>query len=340
MPLKIYKRGGIWHYRGTVAGHRLRGSTRTEDRKTAARFASEIQNRQYQRGTDAVDQALTFPKAVSLYLAAGKPDRYIDRLEDYWKNTRVSEINSGAIKQSALDLYPNAKGSTRNRQVIVPTQAIINHCAERQLCQPIKIARFKFETKIKQPVTLEWVNALRAHADRPDIGVLALFMFATGARIKEALSVQWDDIDMRKRTVLIRQTKLGNERVAHLPQDLFIAIANLPRRNEPRLAKPFAFASHSSALAAWERAVAAAGIEPLTFHSCRHGFATALLHRGVDVVTIAKLGGWKSAAHVLKTYGHAHNDATLTDRIFDTQIDTAKTNRSENSALARNARPR
>jgi integrase len=333
MALKIHKRGGIWHYRGTVAGHRLRGSTRTEDRKEATRVASEIQNRQHQRGVDAVEQALTFPKAVSLYLAAGKPDRYIDRLEDYWKNTKVTDINSGAIKQSAMALYPNAKGSTRNRQVIVPTQAIINHCAELQLCQPIKIARFKFETKIKRPVTLEWVNDFRAHADRLDVGVLALFMFATGARIQEALAVQWDDIDMRKRTVLIRQTKLGNERLAHLPQDLFIAIANLPRRNEPKLAKPFAFAGHSSALAAWGRAVKAAGIAPLTFHSCRHGFATALLHRGVDVITIAKLGGWKSAAHVLKTYGHAQDDKTLTDRIFDTEIDTAEINRSNAKGL-------
>ena len=168
---------------------------------------------------------LTFPKAVSLYLAAGKSDRFIGRLEDYWKNTKIKDINSGAIKQSAIELYPDASGATRNRQVIVPTQAIINHCAEMDLCIPIKVKRFKFDTKIKTPATLEWVEALRAHADRTDVGVLALFMFATGARIAEALAIQWTDIDLQARTVLIRQTKIGNERSAHLPQPLALALS-------------------------------------------------------------------------------------------------------------------
>jgi hypothetical protein len=41
MPLKIYRRGPIWHYRGTVAGRRLRGSTGTTDKDVAARIAAE-----------------------------------------------------------------------------------------------------------------------------------------------------------------------------------------------------------------------------------------------------------------------------------------------------------
>ena len=322
MSLKLYRRKGsnVWHYRGTITGHRLRGSTGTESREIAARIASKIENKHWERHLDGPQEALTFPKAVALYLAAGKSDRFIGKLEDYWKNAKIKDVTAGAIKQSAIDLYPNASGATRNRQVIVPTQAIINHCAEMDLCTPIKIRRFKFETKIKKPATLEWVEAFHAHADRPDIGVLALFLFATGARIGEALAVRWDDIDLHARTVLIRQTKIGAERRAHLPLRLALELANLPRKKT----KPFAFAGHSSALGAWERAVEAAGIEPLTFHSCRHGFATALLQRGVDVVTIAKLGGWKSPAHVFATYGHASDDATLTDRIFDTDLTPAK----------------
>jgi integrase len=172
--------------------------------------------------------------------------------------------------------------------------------------------RFKVETKIKKPVTLEWINAFRAGADRNDVGVLALFLFGTGARISEALNVRWDDIDFRKRVVLIRQTKLGNERQAHLPPELFLALANLPRDREP-----FAIA-YTTARDAWNRTTRAAGIEPLTFHSCRHGFATALHDKGIGVKTIAKAGGWKSAQHLFNTYLHADEDATVTDKLFDT----------------------
>jgi integrase len=182
----------------------------------------------------------------------------------------------------------------------------------------IKVRRFKVETKVKKPVTLEWLEKFRAHAE-PALGTLALFMFATGARISEALAVEWADIDMKARTVVIRQTKVGEERKANIPPVLFVALAHLTRDH-----KPFPWTYKMAARRAWERACVLAGIETLTFHSCRHGFATTLLRRGVDVVTIAKLGGWKSPAHVFQTYGHADDDSRLTNRLFDTLADTSE----------------
>jgi integrase len=321
MPLKIYRRPGsaVWQYRGTLAGHRQRGSTGTTDRKTAERIASEVENKFWKRGLDSKEQALTWPKAVALYLAAGKSQRYLPRLVKHWGDSKVSDITAGSIRQAAIDLYPKAKNSTRNTQVITPTLAVINHCAELQLCQPLRMKRLKIDTKVKKPVTLEWINAFRSSADRMDIGTLALFMFSTGARVAEALAVRWEDIDFTKRTVLIRQTKLGNDRRAHLPSDLLIALANLPRGREP-----FAIA-YTTAREAWERTTKAAGIEPLTFHSCRHGFATALHHKGVGVKTIAKVGGWRSAKQLFDTYLHADEDATVTDKLFDTGVSISET---------------
>jgi hypothetical protein len=313
MPIKLYQRKGskVWHYRGTVAGNRLRGSTRSTSREIAARIASEIESRQWQRRFDGPQEILTFPRAVALYLAAGKSERYIHKIEDYWKNTQVKDMTAGAIRQSAIDLYPGCSGATWNRQVIAPTQAIINHCAELELCQIIRVRRFEFEHKIRHPVTLEWIDAFCAHAD-PQTGALALFMFGTACRIAEALRVQWEDIDFKKRVVLIRKTKNKRQRLPNMPQRLLVALATLPRERPP-----FDVA-YTTAKYRWDRAVEAAGIEPLTFHSCRHGFATKLLHDGVDVVTVAKLGGWASPQLVLATYGHAQDDPRLTDGLFGT----------------------
>jgi integrase len=56
-------------------------------------------------------------------------------------------------------------------------------------------------------------------------------------------------------------------------------------------------------------------------HSCCHGFATSLLQRGV--VTVAKLGGWKSVRHVFETYGHSNDDTTLTISDFWHGFNTA-----------------
>lgn len=295
MSLRIFKRPGsnVWHYRGTVAGYRLRSSTGTTDRREAKRITAEAEARIYQRGVDR--KTLTFPKAVALYLKAGKPERFIWKLEDYWKDYKVTSINSGLIKQAAHELYPGCSGATKNRMVIVPMQAIINHCAEMGLCDHLKMKRFDFEKKIKKPITLEWIEAFKKHATRPDVCAMAVFMFATGARISETLAVSWKDLDFQKRTVLIRQTKIGNERVAHLPMNLMLMLANLPRDQKPFWRPYTTYIDH------WKEAIEAAKIEPLTFHSCRHGFATGLLRAGVDVMTVAKLGGWKSAQHVFQT---------------------------------------
>lgn len=332
MPLKIYRRPGslVWQYRGTLAGRRLRGSTGASDKETAQRIASAVEDKFWKRGLDGKEKGLTWPKAVALYVGAGKYTPYLARLTTYWKDARVADINGGAIRQAAIELYPKAKNSSRNTQVVTPTLAVINHCAELQLCQPLRMKRLKIDTKIKKPVTLEWINAFRAQADRDDIGALALFLFGTGARIREALNVRWEDIDLRNRRVLIRQTKLGNERQAHLPGDLLVVLANLPRDREP-----FAIA-YMTAREAWERTTKAAGIEPLTFHSCRHGFATALHHKGIGVKTIAKLGGWKSAKQLFETYLHADEDATITDRLFDTTSDTPKTETETEQKLKSN----
>lgn len=320
MPLKIFKRGDVWHYRGTVAGRRLRGSTGTASKEIAARFAAEVESKFWKRGFDGPEAVLTFAHAALEYRAAGKQTRFLEPIEDYWKDTLVKDITTGAIQQSARKLYPNASGATRNRQVIVPTQAIINHAAGLGLCQKISVPRFETFTKVKKPASIEWVRTF-LRAAPPHLGGLAMFMLLTGARVSEALALDWRDVDLKKRTALIRQTKIGAERLAHLPDELVIALANIPK--EPGR-KVFRYVAKCSADKSWRSAIRRAGIEPLSFHCCRHGFATALLHRGVDPVTIAKLGGWKSAEHVLKTYGHAKDDPTLTDLI---SADTPQTQR-------------
>lgn len=315
MPLKIYRRGEIFHYRGTVAGRRLRGSTGTADRETAQRIAADLETRAWKHRLDGPAAILTFAQASIRYRSAGKATRFLDKIEDHWKDTLVKDITAGAIRASAMKLYPGASGATWNRQVIVPTQAIINHAAESELCPKISVKRYPVMAKVKRPATLEWVEAFMA-ASSPHLGGLALFMFLTGARVSEALRVRWADVDLQERKVLIRQTKSngGMERWAHLPQRLVIAIANI---SQDRRAV-FRYTAKASADKSWRAACRRAKIPVLSFHCCRHGFATAMLHAGVDPVTIAKRGGWKSAQHVLATYGHASEDATITDRIAGT----------------------
>jgi integrase len=310
MPIKIYKRGDIWHYRGTVAGRLLRGSTKTARKEVAQRIAAELEARHWKGHFDGPSSVLTFAQAAMLYRAAGKQDRFLRPIEDHWKDTPVKAITAGAIRQSAIALYPIAGPATRNRQAIVPTQAIINHAASHELCPHIRVPRFPVARKAKTPATWEWVQAFMAHATKPNLAALACFMFLTGARISQALAVTWDDVDFKARKVRIRATAKGDDdRLAHMPPELIAALANIGGERKGEL---FSFKSRGNCKTQWAGAIRRAGIAPLSYHRCRHGFATGLLDKGVSPITVAKRGGWKDARHVFETYGHdvAADDVT------------------------------
>lgn len=315
MPLKIFKRGEIWHYRGTVAGRLLRGSTGTADREIALRFISEKEHRQFKGSFDGPGAVLTFAQAVARYLDAGKSDRFVLSALDLLGRMLVKDITPGVIQQAARDLYPRTSNATRNRQGIVPIQSVINHAAALGLCSPIRVKRFDVVKREKQPATWAWVEAFCEYAN-PHLAALAKFLYLTGARVSEALSVKWTDVDLGNRRVLIRQGKLGGEeRLAHLPDELVVAIANI----EPRKERVFGYAMRKTAVKPWDKCIDRAGIQPLSFHALRHGFATGLLDKGVNPKTVARRGGWKSTRHVFETYGHDVASATITDLLINTQ---------------------
>lgn len=321
MPLKLFKRKGSenYHYRGSAGGQRFRGSTGTPDKTTAQRLVAEKEDRAWKRRLDGPASVTTFANAANLYRDARKPTRFLAKIEDHWKNTPIKAITKGGIIQSAIKLYPNCSGATWNRQVIVPTCAIINFAAKSDLCQTIKVDRFPVETKVKEPASWQWVETFMSHSS-PHLGALAAFMFLTGARVGEAISLTWTEVDLSAARALVRQTKIGAERRVHLPSVLVCALANIGTKPNPFNTKPnngrvFGYSSRDTARPMWNKVIRKAKIKPLSFHSCRHGFATSMLQAGVDPVTVAKLGGWKSTAHLFATYGHATEDDTLADLI-------------------------
>lgn len=324
MSLEIYRRDGIWHCRGTVGPNgrrkRVRLSLHTKIKDDAARQAAEIEKKYWDGHFDGPASVLTFASAALRYRNAGKSGRFLKPIEKYFGQTKVKDITEGAIYEMAKTLFPNCSGASLNRLAIVPTQAVINYSAKYKHCSPIKVERYKVEAKVKDPASLEWIEAFRRHST-PLVGALALFMYLTGARISEALAVRWEDVDLQAMTVLIKESKVSKERVSHLPLPLVVALANLPKMEGRGI---FGYDKPKSLRNAWEAAIETAGIKRLTPHSCRHGFATGLLRRGVDVVTVAWLGGWKSAAQVLKTYGHANKDPKLTDLLLGTPATQAE----------------
>ncbi|WEF24637.1 site-specific integrase [Paracoccus sp. S3-43] len=317
MPLRLKKRGRYWHISGTVAGRELRRSTGTSDKTIAERIRAEAEAAEWKRHLDGPHAHVTFAQAALAYLEAEKSDRFIAPIAAHWKDTALRNITAEAVRQSAFKLYPNAKGATRNRQVIVPTQAIINHAAGLNWCSPMKVKRFPVEVKVKQIVTPGWAAAFATHAS-PHLGALCFLMLGTGARISQALAIQWRHIDLEKREARIPMSRKNHEEhVAHLPQQVTDALESIPSSRHPD-EYVFGYVGRDSVTQPWKNAIKRAQLPYRSPHCCRHGFATLMLRAGFDVKTVAARGGWKDASVVLRTYAHAIEDRTVTDAVFRT----------------------
>jgi integrase len=54
----------------------------------------------------------------------------------------------------------------------------------------------------------------------------------------------------------------------------------------------------------WARVVAALGLPDVSFHALRHTHASALIARGIDVLTVSRRLGHSSPVVTLNTYAH------------------------------------
>ena len=292
MPLKLRKRGEIWHYFGTVAGRRLRGSTKTALKDEAEHIANEAERRAL-KGRRDPGSVLTFAQAAIEYRKVHGEPRYLVGVEDYWKDTLVKDITRGALKRAAVAILPGAKGAYRNRAVIVPTSAVINFAASLELCPPFRPERFQETKAVREPATWAWVQAFMQHSS-PHLGALACFMFLTGARISEALDVQWRDIDLSAARVRIRMGKAGGqERLAHMPPVLVAELAMHPRGLDRPGETVFRFRKNGRLYTLLKKAKTAAKVET-DFHTFRHTWATWMRRYGkLDTKGLMATQAWK-----------------------------------------------
>ncbi len=214
MSLNLYKRGEIYHYRGTLGGGesgapttRLRGTTGTAKKDLAQQFINDVERRFWKSHRDGPESVSSFARAAIEYRKMGKVDRFLEAVEDYWKETLVRDINGGNMRKGAVAVFPNVSNATRNRQFILLTMAVINHAASMDLCPTLRVKRFPEVRKEKVPATLEWVQACMS-ASSPHMGALACFLFLTGTRIGDALAVTWQDVDLAAGKAWVTQGKL------------------------------------------------------------------------------------------------------------------------------------
>lgn len=176
--------------------------------------------------------------------------------------------------------------STVNRN-LRDLRAFLRWCHERGEIEKIPRVRLLKEerTEIRfysPPEILKLLNAARETTiagRRLDVFLRVLLFSAL--RIGEALSLTWDDVDVRLRRMWIpgKRTKTGRPVFVPLSLRLVEALNELPT---PRTGKLFPWSQTTGHLhECWQDAVKRAGVPYLKMHAMRHTAATMLVEAGL-----------------------------------------------------------
>jgi integrase len=139
---------------------------------------------------------------------------------------------------------------------------------------------------------------------RIDMVTLCKFALATGMRQDEICRLQVDDVNVKAKTVVIRdrkdpRNKQGNDQTVPLLPDAWAIVAPLIEGRD--VGQVFQGARAASVSTAFTRACKALEIEDLHFHDLRHRATAQFFRMGLDIPRVALLTGHKTWA-MLRRY--------------------------------------
>lgn len=336
MPLKLIKRGDIYYVRGTVRGRRICETAGTSERQLADAFRAKRETELFEAAIFGERAVVSFRRAALSYLdfepRSQRTKDYVASLVDHFGDTRLGQIDQDAADRAVEKIVGlDAAPATKVRVVYTPLTAILTHAAHRGWC-----ARPDFEMPKPPKGKTRWLTPAEAEAlvsgSAPHLKPLLTFYLCTGARVSEALDLDWTDVDLAEARAVFRCTKNERDRVAALPPAAVAALAALPHRDgrvfrrddgEPytdrerldggQIKTAFHTACRNAQL--MRTAVNDAGepkldddgnvirVPSLTPHDLRHTWATWFYAISKDLLLLKSEGGWRTLSMV-ERYAH------------------------------------
>lgn len=303
MPLKLTKRGRVWHAQGTIAGQRIRESTGCSDRRQAEAWAIRREKEALDRHAFGAAATLTFAEAALDYITAGGETRFLARIiEHFGPDMAAAAVDITAAQTAALALYPDGSPATRNRQVIGPISAVINMAAENGKTPPRKFRRFKAKGQRTRWLDPDELDRL-LDAAAPHLVPILAALIGTGARSSEIIGATADDWHPDTGEIWLPETKNGHPRMAQMParaRDL-VAPSVWPSGALFRTPKGAPYVPRENGggqiQAAFNAARDAARLGPdVTPHVLRHTWATWYYSQTKDFGRMLDLGGWRTTS--------------------------------------------
>ena len=288
-------------------GRRLRQSSGTGKREEALALLAKLKVDAFREANFGIKPRRSWQEAVVRYLALKQSLRSIEdvrrilrKLDSYFGALMLDEITGDALWGVVQDrLKKGNKAATINRYLAVTRCLLRTARDEWQWIEAMpKIRLLPGEVERDRRLTREEAARLIA-ACPPHLAAMVRFALATGCRAREIAGLEWDRVDLPRKTAWLDQTKNGTPRGVPLNRD---AVAVL----EEQLGKhpQYCFTYNGQPIrwelgnTAWHKAVVRAGLKDFRFHDLRHAWASFHRQAGTSCDELKDLGGWKSRVMV------------------------------------------
>lgn len=252
----------------------------------------------------------------------GGSPKHLARLLPHMGGMLLGDIVPFDILELGKRLYPTQTNATRNRQVITPARAVIYHAAQRRWSPHYRIKNFKEDPPLrKKPASPEWLHVFFRQCDRdrlPHLAAMILFMSTTGARVSEAVRLEWPQVDLVGRTALLLKTKTETNSVRFLTDHVVARLHALRETARPGQ-RVFRMKCRHSVNERIHAVCERAEIEYKPSHTCgRHAMANNAMALGSDIKSTMVAGGWRSVPIFLGIYVNPRNAGRVVAERFNT----------------------
>jgi len=353
----LFKRGRVWWMRLSCQGRQIRRSTETENWKQARKIYDKVkweisEGRWFDRlpGEDK-----TFGDMMGKYLtehsskklSAERDRSSLTHLLPFFGDYLLREITPRLINEyKTTRRAEEPSPCTINRELSLVKHAFNIALREWEWVNQnpvLKIAMEKEPPSRDRWLTYEEEDKLLASSPQW-LQEIMIFAVETGCRREEMLSLDWGNVDLFKKVVVIFAGKTGDRRSVPLTQRAFdILQVRVKRRMRIRSINQDLVFTHpegqkvniSTLRKAFREALKKAKIESLRFHDLRHTFASRLAQSGVDPYSVQKLMGHKTFT-TTQRYAH-HYSESLRVGIRALEVSRMERNQKISTILAQSA---
>jgi integrase len=310
---------GVWYYSLTVSGKRVQKSTgkmsRREAEKIAARALAEME-----RGEVEKPVSISLSELGQKYLAYAKThkrswvrdEQMLKQLREHFGDVRLGSISAIGVEEYQQRRIAKARPATVNREVAL-LKHMFNAAQKWELfrgANPVRWVKLLAEDNLKYRSISEDDESGLLGAASPYLRELMLFALNTGLRFGDMVKLRWEEVDRDAKRVSIYAEKTRRRLIVPLN----VSASEIIERRWAAQHGPYVFWNPATGdrfydlKLGFKAALKRAGLSGITWHTFRHTFATRLIARGVDLVTVKELLG-HSTITVTMRYAHTNHAA-------------------------------